>query len=214
MWRTCRRPPATKSQADCTAAGWRIILLVMSDLNPITARPPDDISPEGLARLSVEKFIGEGLTVSPPQHPAGVLAQRAGTFVTLKTLAGELRGCMGTTEPAHSTVAEEIIQNAISAATRDPRFPRVTVAELADLTYGVDVLSPPEPVLGPGDLDASRFGVIIETLDAHRRALLLPGIQGIDTVDQQWQAVHQKAGIRLGEPVRVERFTVTRFGKD
>ena len=186
----------------------------MSELNAITIRPPDDISPEALARLSIEEFIGEGLTISPPQHPTGVLAQRAGTFVTLRTLAGELRGCVGTTEPLHSTVAEEIIQNAISSATRDPRFPRVTVEELADLTYGVDVLSPPEPALGPGDLDAGRFGVIIETLDGQRRALLLPCIQGIDTVDQQWKAVHQKAGIRLGEPVRVERFTVTRFGKD
>ncbi len=186
----------------------------MSELNPITIRSPDDISPQGLARLSIEKFIGEGLTLLPPQHPAGVLAERAGTFVTLRTSAGELRGCMGTTEPTQATVAEEIIHNAISSATRDPRFPRVTVDELTDLRYGVDVLSAPEPARGPVDLDAGRFGVIIETLDAQRRALLLPRIQGIDTVDQQWQAVHQKAGIRLGEPVRVERFTVTRFGKD
>ncbi|HEV8487681.1 MAG TPA: AmmeMemoRadiSam system protein A [Blastocatellia bacterium] len=203
-----------KSQADCARAGWQAESLAMSELNAIIIRPPDDISPEALARLSIEKFIGEGLTISPPQHPTGVLAQRAGTFVTLRTLAGELRGCVGTTEPLHSTVAEEIIQNAISSATRDPRFPPVTVEELADLTYGVDVLSQPEPALGPGDLDAGRFGVIIETLDAQRRALLLPRIRGIDTVDQQWKAVHQKAGIRLGEPVRVERFTVTRFGKD
>ena len=186
----------------------------MSEHNPITIPAPDDISPEGLARLSIEKFIGEGFTLSPPRHTAGVLAQAAGAFVTLRTSAGELRGCMGTTEPSQPTVAEEIIQNAISSATRDPRFPRVTVEELPDLTYGVDVLSPPEPVRGPIDLEPGRFGVIIETLDAQRRALLLPGIQGIDTVDQQWQAVHQKAGIRLGDPVRVERFTVTRFGKD
>ena len=186
----------------------------MSEFNQIIAWSPDDISPEGLARLSIEKFIGEGLTVSPPQHPAGVLALRAGTFVTLRTSAGELRGCIGTTEPSQSTVAEEIIQNAIHSATRDPRFLRVTAEELNGLTYGVDVLSSPEPARGPVDLDASLFGVIIETLDAQRRALLLPRIQGIETVDQQWQAVHQKAGIRLGEPVRVERFTVTRFGKD
>src|SRR6185436_11595980 len=100
------------------------------------------------------------------------------------------------------------------SATRDPRFPRVTVEELPDLTYGVDVLSEPETASGPDDLEPGRFGVIIETLDAKRRALLLPGIQGIDTVEQQWRAVHQKAGIRLGEAVRVERFTVMRFGKD
>ena len=95
-------------------------LIAMSELNPNTARLPDDISPEGLARLSVEKFIREGLTLSPPQHPTELLSQRAGTFVTLRTSEGELRGCIGTTEPSHATVAEEIIHNAISCATRDP----------------------------------------------------------------------------------------------
>jgi AmmeMemoRadiSam system protein A len=191
-----------------------VLSSLMPERNPIIISPPDDISPEGLAQLSIEMFIGKGLTVSPPKHPAGILAERAATFVTVRTRTGELRGCIGTTEPAQSTVAEEIIQNAISAATRDPRFSQVKVEELGELTYGVDVLSEPEPVRGPEDLDAGRFGVIIETLDAQRRALLLPGIHGIDTVDQQWQAVHLKAGIKLGEQVRVERFTVTRYGKD
>ena len=187
----------------------------MSELNaPPTLQPPDDISPERLARLSVEKFIGEGLTVSAPQNPIAVLTRRAGAFVTLRSSGGQLRGCMGTTEPSHPTVADEIIHNAISSATRDPRFPRVTAEELTDLTYGVDVLSEPEPARGPVDLEPGLFGVVIETLDGQKRALLLPGIQGIDTVDQQWRAVHQKAGISLGEPVRVERFTVMRFGKD
>jgi AmmeMemoRadiSam system protein A len=195
-------------------AGCQIVVVAMSERNSLTVPPPDDISPDGLARLSVEKFIGEGLTVSSPQNPTGVLARRAGTFVTLRDSGGQLRGCIGTTEPAHPTVADEIIHNAISCATRDPRFPRVTVEELGDLTYGVDVLSEPEPARGPADLEPGRFGVIIESLDSRRRALLLPGIQGIDTVEEQWLAVHQKAGIRLEEPVRVERFTVIRFGKD
>ena len=186
----------------------------MSELNSVTIPPPDDISPEGLARLSVEKFIGEGLTLSAPLRPSELLSQRAGTFVTLRTSEGDLRGCIGTTEPSHATLAEEIIHNAINSATRDPRFPRVTVEKLAHMNYGVDVLSAPAPARGPVDLEPSRFGVIIETMDGRRRALLLPGIQGIDTVEQQWKAVHQKAGIRPGEPVRVERFTVRRFGKD
>ena len=120
----------------------------------------------------------------------------------------------GTIAPMQPTVAGEIIQNAISAATRDPRFPPVTPAELPDLTYGVDVLSPPELINGVEDLDPSQYGVIIETPDGRRRGLLLPRIDGVDSAQQQWQAVHLKAGIRPGEPVRVERFTVTRFGKD
>jgi AMMECR1 domain-containing protein len=107
-----------------------------------------------------------------------------------------------------------VIENAISAATRDPRFPPVSPAELPDLTYGVDVLSPTEPARGPLDLDPSRYGVIIETMDGARRGLLLPAIPGITTAEQQWRAVHVKAGIKMGETVRVERFTVMRFGKD
>jgi AmmeMemoRadiSam system protein A len=177
-------------------------------------RPPDDISPTDLARLSVERFIRTGEELVPPRSPLGILSERAGAFVTLRDIEGNLRGCIGTIEPARSNVAEEIISNAISAATRDPRFNPVTVGELSRLVYGVDVLSPPEPVRGIEDLDPTAYGVIIEEMKGSRRAVLLPGIEGIKTVEQQWDAVHQKAGLRRGSPVRVSRFTVKRFGKD
>jgi AmmeMemoRadiSam system protein A len=172
------------------------------------------LSPPELARLAVEAFIRDGQRLKPPEPVAGVLAERAGVFVTLRTTGGELRGCIGTIAPATPAVASEIVENAIGAATRDPRFPPVTRDELSDLTYGVDVLSPPEAVGGVEDLDPARYGVIVETLDGRRRGLLLPRIAGIDSAKAQWQAVHLKAGIRPGRPVRVERFTVTRFGKD
>jgi AmmeMemoRadiSam system protein A len=175
---------------------------------------PNDIAPPELARLAIEKFIREGERIPPPPDPMGILAERAGAFVTLRTVGGSLRGCIGTIEPVCEAVAEEIIGNAISAATRDPRFPPVTAGELSDLIYGVDVLSRPEPARGPEDLDPSRYGVIIETLDGGRRGLLLPRIEGIESAEQQWLAVHMKAGIKPGARVRVERFTVTRFGKD
>jgi AmmeMemoRadiSam system protein A len=176
--------------------------------------PANDILPQELARLTVETFIREGTVIEPPADPRGVLATRAGVFVTLRSADGHLRGCIGTIEPAHSNVAEEIVQNAISAATRDPRFLPVSTGELPDLEYGVDMLSIPEPARGPEDLDPDRYGVIVETLDGRRRGLLLPRIQGIESVEAQWVAVHSKAGIKPGTPVRVERFTVTRFGKD
>lgn len=175
---------------------------------------PNDIAPPELARLAIERFIREGERIQPPPEPTGVLTERAGTFVTLRTGGGHLRGCIGTIEPMCGAVAEEIIHNAISAATRDPRFPPVTEGELPDLTYGVDVLSRPEPARSLEDLDPSRYGVIVETLDGSRRGLLLPRIEGIESAEQQWLTVHMKAGIRPGAPVRVERFTVTRFGKD
>ncbi|HWC76854.1 MAG TPA: AmmeMemoRadiSam system protein A [Blastocatellia bacterium] len=180
---------------------------------PISTLPRDDILPQDLARLAVERFINEGAIIQPPEHPDGIMALAAGAFVTLRVVGGDLRGCIGTTEPVHANVSAEIIQNAIAAATRDPRFLPVTRAELASLTYGVDVLSPAEPSRFE-DLDPDRFGVIIESIDAQRRALLLPRIEGIESVEHQWAAVHNKAGIALGEPVRIQRFTVTRFGKD
>ena len=176
--------------------------------------PPDDISPHELARLTIERFIRDGLVIPAPAQPDGIMAERAGAFVTLRRADGQLRGCIGTIEPQCATVAEEIIQNAISAATRDPRFPPISSDELTGMTYGVDVLSAPETVKGPEDLDPSQYGVIIETTDGMRRGLLLPRIEGINTVQEQWLAVHTKAGIRPGTNVRVERFTVTRFGKE
>jgi AmmeMemoRadiSam system protein A len=176
--------------------------------------PPDDISPQELARVTVEAFTLDRSVMRPPAAPRGVLATRAGVFVTLRSLTGGLRGCIGTIEPTCASVAEEVIQNAISAATRDPRFPPVVRAELPGLSYGVDVLSPPEPARGIDDLDPAVYGVIIETLDGLRRGLLLPRIESIESAEEQWLAVHAKAGIRPGTPVRIERFTVTRFGKE
>jgi AmmeMemoRadiSam system protein A len=175
---------------------------------------PPEISLPELARRTVENFVNQGETLEPPSELSGLLAGRAGVFVTLRTSNGQLRGCIGTIEPARANIAEEVIQNAISAATRDPRFPPVSRDELKDLTYGVDVLDPPEPVSGPEQLDPQRFGVIIETLDGRRRSLLLPRIEGIATVEEQWRAVHLKAGLEVGTPARIERFTVTRFGKE
>jgi hypothetical protein len=176
--------------------------------------PPNDILPQELARLTIEAFVREGTVIEPPDDPNGVLETQAGVFVTLRTSDDQLRGCIGTIEPACANVAEEIIKNAISAATRDPRFMPISPSELMGLKYGVDVLSIPEPARGPQDLDPSVYGVIVETHDRLRRGLLLPRIEGIHSVEEQWLAVHQKAGIRPGSPVLVERFTVTRFGKD
>jgi AmmeMemoRadiSam system protein A len=177
-------------------------------------RPPNDILPQDLARLSVETFISMRIVIEPPDDPQGVLAERAGAFVTLRTLEGHLRGCVGTIKASHPNVAEEIVQNAISAATRDPRFPPLTTHELPGVLYGVDLLSIPQSVSGPEELDPASYGVIVETLDGYHRGLLLPRIDGIESVEQQWLAVHSKAGIKPGTPVRVQRFTVTRFGKD
>jgi AmmeMemoRadiSam system protein A/AmmeMemoRadiSam system protein B len=164
----------------------------------------------GLARHAVEMFVSEGLSLEPPSNLVGLLAARAPCFVSLKTFEGDLRGCIGTIEPDKDTLAEEIIANAISAATRDPRFPPVTGDELATLRFSVDVLFPAEPV-SLADLDPAVYGVIVEDESGLRRGLLLPDIPGIDRAEQQVEIAARKAGISAGTPLKLSRFRVERF---
>ena len=168
------------------------------------------IDPPSLARDAVEKFIRSADVLDVPETSAGLLRARAPCFVCLKTADGELRGCIGTIEPVKETLAEEIIANAISAATTDPRFEPVTPAELSNLRYSVDVLHHPEPAVME-ELDPKVYGVIVEDESGLRRGLLLPDIPGIDDAEQQVEIAARKAGIASGEPVKLSRFKVERF---
>lgn len=164
----------------------------------------------GIARNAVEEFITKGVVPQPTQHPRGILAMPAPCFVSLKTLDGELRGCIGTIEPCKDTLAEELVANAVSAATHDPRFPPVTPQELSNLRYSVDVLMPPETTT-MDELDPRVFGVIVEDESGQRRGLLLPDIKGVDDAEQQVLIASRKAGIPSGTKVRLSRFRVERF---
>lgn len=170
----------------------------------------DEISLPALARSAVETFIRAGNILTPPESTNRLLASRAPCFVSLKTLDGELRGCIGTIEPARQTLAEEIVANAISAAMNDPRFDPVRTEELSNLRYSVDVLFPAEPAEMP-DLDPAVFGVIVEDESGSRRGLLLPDIPGIDNAEQQVEIAARKAGIGREERIRLWRFKVERF---
>lgn len=161
-----------------------------------------------LARESIVAFVQGGEIVGPPTQLTSEMEQTAGVFVCLKK-QGQLRGCIGTLEPTCANVAEEIIQNAISAATRDPRFPPVEVYELAQLTPSVDILSPPEPVEGLADLNPNKYGVIVKS--GYRRGLLLPDLEGVDTAQQQVDIARRKAGIGPGQAVQLFRFEVKRY---
>jgi len=161
-----------------------------------------------LARASVEHFINKNKALKLPSNlPSELLETKAGVFVTLKK-EGNLRGCIGTIFPTKNSVAEEIINNAISAATHDYRFDRVEPEELNLLEYSVDVLGAPEPVNSTEDLDPERFGVIVSI--GNRRGLLLPALSGVDTVEKQIKIALQKAGIRESEDYSIERFEVVR----
>lgn len=174
---------------------------------------PGDVTPEdlpALARRAVETFTQTGEVVDPFISPSGLLGARAPCFVCLKMRDGELRGCIGTIEPAKDTLAQEIVANAISAATSDPRFDPVNESELADLMYSVDVLLPAEPA-EMEELDPSVYGVIVEDESETRRGLLLPDIPGVETAQQQVDIAKRKAGISPETPVKLSRFKVERY---
>jgi len=143
-----------------------------------------------------------------PEPPADAFyEQRAACFVTLKKYGG-LRGCIGTLEPAEPSLGHEISRNAHSSALHDPRFPPVGPDEAEALTCSVDVLSPSEPC-GIEDLDPAAYGVIVAA--GLRRGVLLPALDGVDTVEQQVSIALQKAGIAPDQGYDVRRFRVTRY---
>jgi len=160
-----------------------------------------------LAKKTVESYIREG-RVPKPTDLTPEMRERAGVFVSIHK-RGQLRGCIGTFEPQKGNVAEEIMANAISSATRDPRFPPVTASELDDLEYSVDILTEPEPVTDMSQLDPKKYGVIVES--GWRRGLLLPDLEGVDSVEEQIAICRLKAGISAGEPIKLYRFQVRRF---
>ncbi len=160
-----------------------------------------------LARLSLETYVKTGKNAElPTELPSELTSRRAGAFVTLKK-DGELRGCIGTILPVTLSLANEILRNAVSAGTQDPRFPPVTAEELPWIVYDVDVLSQPEPAQYE-DLDVKHYGVIVTS--GKKCGLLLPGIDGVNTVEQQLSIALQKAGIRNGESFDIQRFEVVR----
>lgn len=160
-----------------------------------------------LAKKTVETFVGEG-KVPQPEELTPEMKEQAGVFVSIHKF-GELRGCIGTFEPQKENVAKETIANAIGSAIRDPRFPPVAPSELKDLTYNVDVLTKPEPVESKDQLDPKQYGVIVEA--GFRRGLLLPDLEGVDSVDYQIDVCRQKAGIAPDEPIKLYRFEVKRY---
>jgi AmmeMemoRadiSam system protein A len=166
-----------------------------------------------LARRTIELYVTQNAKPDRPLALTPEMHRQAGAFVTIHR-HGQLRGCIGTIQPTCENVAEEVIQNAISAATRDPRFLPIRRDELQDLDIKVDVLGEPEEVRGPEELDPRRYGLIVQSeIHPWKRGLLLPDLEGIDTVEKQvyWTRYH-KAGITdPKEPVKMLRFEVRRY---
>lgn len=161
-----------------------------------------------LARYTVEHYVRTGRRPPLPELlPDELISRRAGVFVSLKAF-GALRGCIGTFAPSTGSVAQEILQNGVSACAEDPRFPPVGESELDELVYSVDVLGAVEPILSSMQLDPKRYGVIVQK--GRKRGLLLPDLDGVDTAAQQIAIAKQKAGIGASEEVSLSRFEVIR----
>ena len=160
-----------------------------------------------LARETIESYVSRGEIPQPKNIPAEMKG-KAGVFVSIHK-GGELRGCIGTIGPSEENVAEEIVRNAISASTGDPRFNPITADELPQLEINVDVLTEPELVTSEKYLDPKKYGAIVES--GWKRGLLLPDLEGVDTVKKQLKICRMKAGIDPHEPVKLYRFEVKRY---
>lgn len=161
-----------------------------------------------LARKAVEAYVRKREVLEVPEDlPQEMYSGRAGAFVSIKE-NGSLRGCIGTIQATQDSIAEEIIGNAISASTRDYRFSPIEEEELDKLTISVDILGEREPVNSEQELDVLRYGVIVTS--GNKRGLLLPNLEGVDTVEQQIAIAKRKAGIGSGEKAELERFEVVR----
>lgn len=164
--------------------------------------------PVALARASLHYFLQNGTILPMPDILADVFEGRAGVFVSLKK-NGQLRGCIGTLAPTKPNIASEIIDNSISAGTADPRFSPVELEELPQLVISVDILDAPTAVNRIDQLDPQKYGVIVSK--GQRSGLLLPMLEGVDTVDQQLSIAMEKASIGQEEVIELYRFTVTRY---
>lgn len=160
-----------------------------------------------LAKDTVEQYIRNGKIYKPESIPEEMKG-KAGVFVSIKK-RGNLRGCIGTFEATRANIAEEIIHNAISSATQDPRFPRINKDELDSLEYSVDILTNPVPVKDVKQLDPKKHGIIVQC--GWRKGLLLPDLEGVDTLEQQIDICRMKAGIDQSEPVELFSFEVRRY---
>jgi len=166
-----------------------------------------------LAKQAVETYIKQGKIISAPDNlPQELLTRKAGTFVTIMK-DGELRGCIGTYLPTKENIAEEIISNAVAAATKDYRFNPIHKQELDSLSYTVYVLNKPELIKDIKELNPKKYGIIVKTASGiPKSGLLLPDLQGVDTIEKQIFIACQKAGIDpAAEKIFIYKFTTEKY---
>ncbi len=166
-----------------------------------------------LAKKAVENYIEKKEVIELSEGlPKELTNKKAGVFVTIEK-NGKLRGCIGTYLPTKENIAKEIIYNAIAAATEDYRFGPIQKEELPYLSYTVYILDLPQQIKNISELDPKKYGILIRTLTLPpKSALLLPDLEGIDTVEKQISVACQKGGINpLREKIIIYKFTVKKI---
>jgi len=181
----------------------------MEDNEQVTA--PELAVLPAVAREAISARL-EGRAAKPPAEAVGPLAEPAPVFVTLR-LEGELRGCIGELEAHCDDLVEETMDRAVAAAMDDPRFPPLTADELPRTSIEVSILSPLEPVQSEAELDPKIYGIEIRD-DFGHRAVLLPDIDGVDTVEEQVAVTRRKAWIGPGVPIKIRRFRVIKIDEE
>ncbi len=165
-----------------------------------------------LAKDAIEKYIETEKTMPVPENlPPEFYKKKGGVFVSIHK-GKELRGCIGTYLPARKNLAEEIIANAVAACSRDSRFSPMAPEELPELTVEVNLLSEPKKISSLKELDPKKYGVIVKRGDG-KCGLLLPGLEGVDSADQQISIACRKAGINpcSKEDTEIYKFAVQKF---
>ena len=161
-----------------------------------------------LAKETIQCYITKRIIPAPPEDCLNLFPEKRGVFVSIKK-KGQLRGCIGTIDPTKNSLAEEVIHNAVSASTNDPRFSSITPDELNDLAISIDILSSPEQINNLNQLDPKKYGVLVSI--GLKRGVLLPDLEGIDTVEDQLRIAKAKGNIKPDEKAKIERFEVNRI---
>lgn len=171
-----------------------------------------------IARAMISKQLGIRAAIPKvSDHPW--LGEQGATFVTLRK-NGELRGCIGSLK-AHRPLIDDLQDNAISAAFRDPRFPPLLEDELNEITIEVSLLTDPEPISFANETEAlaqlepHTDGVIFEC--DRLRSTFLPQVwEQLPEPELFMAHLKQKAGLPAdfwSDEVRLYRYTVEKFSE-
>ena len=161
-----------------------------------------------LARQTIEEHVLHDRMLEVDDEVSPELNKRAGAFVSIKK-NDNLRGCIGTIKPTQDSIVQEVKNNAVSAAARDPRFPAIEAEELDDLNISVDIIGEQEEIEGLKELDPKKYGVIVKS--GRKTGLLLPNLEGVNNPEEQVEIARRKAGIARGSHFDLYRFEVKRY---